>query len=552
MSSEKHTNLGTHKWAGSDGLFRTEFNDNFGKLDEFAGGLTKKTNGFINVAEYAVVGSSDDYTALQAAFDAAQGKVLVLEKGKVYRIPNEKTLTIKSDITVIANGAKFQKLTAGTNYVISITGSNVNIDYLGYVPFGSASETGVKITGSNVTIGTFESTTDFLGCGGDSTSRNALLVDGLASQVRNIRIGKIITKNWDRVIQVRNAKGVFFDNLDIDTFKQAVYLRDVRNSKFPSAHLRGLSVNSNGSPGENGLLIESVDTDYGSRFIKIGEWVVEDTGEHGFRIGGQKIVADVTFDTCTSRKPGRGTVGNGTTEAGIGHGGCGFKVLGPTTSASRHRNIRFINCTAEDGRSDVPSSRVNFAGFNIGKCINVTVENPIVRTNGASVTDRSFVNGIEIIGSEDVTISNPNIGYTTYNGIHFYDADTSTGDFGALLSRVNINGGVILGPVNAGVYIAANNYTFRRIAINGTMLDTGAALYALQAVKTGAGAFSGCSVNAYVNPTTTVTTMDGMDDWLASMTGYFTATPNNAANGSTFRDTVGNFRIRKAGAWVTM
>ena len=34
MSSEKTGNLGLHKWAGSDGLFRTEFNDNFGKIDE--------------------------------------------------------------------------------------------------------------------------------------------------------------------------------------------------------------------------------------------------------------------------------------------------------------------------------------------------------------------------------------------------------------------------------------------------------------------------------------------------------------------------------------
>lgn len=34
MSSEKHPNLGLHKWLGTDGLFRQEFNDNFGKIDE--------------------------------------------------------------------------------------------------------------------------------------------------------------------------------------------------------------------------------------------------------------------------------------------------------------------------------------------------------------------------------------------------------------------------------------------------------------------------------------------------------------------------------------
>jgi hypothetical protein len=34
MSSEKTGNLGLHKWAPTDGVLRTEFNDNFGKIDE--------------------------------------------------------------------------------------------------------------------------------------------------------------------------------------------------------------------------------------------------------------------------------------------------------------------------------------------------------------------------------------------------------------------------------------------------------------------------------------------------------------------------------------
>ncbi|MBT2714749.1 right-handed parallel beta-helix repeat-containing protein [Bacillus sp. ISL-57] len=34
MSSEKHKNLGLHKWAPTDAVIRAEFNDNFGKIDE--------------------------------------------------------------------------------------------------------------------------------------------------------------------------------------------------------------------------------------------------------------------------------------------------------------------------------------------------------------------------------------------------------------------------------------------------------------------------------------------------------------------------------------
>lgn len=39
MSSEKTGNLGLHKWAPTDGVLRTEFNDNFGKIDEKVAGI---------------------------------------------------------------------------------------------------------------------------------------------------------------------------------------------------------------------------------------------------------------------------------------------------------------------------------------------------------------------------------------------------------------------------------------------------------------------------------------------------------------------------------
>jgi hypothetical protein len=511
----------------------------------------------IYAKDYNLIGDgiTDDSIQLQALFDAAQGRILVLEQGKTYGIPNEKTVRIKDNTTIISNGAKFKKTTTGSNYCLLLSGTNITIDYLGYIPFTSASETGVKITGNNVTITKYESISDSPNCGGDSTSRNALFIyNSDINQVKTVRIGRVVTKNWERCVQVRNATDIQIDFLDIDTFKQALYLRDVTKSKFNGAYIRTTSSTAVGNPGENGVLIEAY-SDNASRDLLISDWVVEDTAEHGYRVGGQSIASDITFRNCVSRRPGRGTIGDGGgTELGTGHGGCGFKVLGPTSSTKRHRNIKYFNCIAEDGRTDVSVSKVNFAGFQIGKCINVIIDNPIVRTNGVNTTDRSFVNGIEIIGCEDVNINNPNIGYVLNNGIHFYDADPATagGDFGTLLSRVNINGGFILNPVNAGIYVNASMYTFRRIRISGTMLDTGAALYALQAVKSGAGTHSGCTAEGYVNPSTTVTTIDGLDLWIVNLSGVFTATANNAANGSTFRDSSGSFKVRKAGAWVAL
>jgi hypothetical protein len=68
----------------------------------------------------------------------------------------------------------------------------------------------------------------------------------------------------------------------------------------------------------------------------------------------------------------------------------------------------------------------------------------------------------------------------------------AAGDFGSLFSRININGGIILNPVNAGIYISATKYTFRRIAIINVILETGSALYCFQTAKSGTGAISGC------------------------------------------------------------
>ncbi|MFK9120743.1 hypothetical protein ACJEBK_28495 [Peribacillus frigoritolerans] len=42
MSSEKHSNLGLHKWAPTDGVLRTEFNDNFGVVDEKVAEVTSQ------------------------------------------------------------------------------------------------------------------------------------------------------------------------------------------------------------------------------------------------------------------------------------------------------------------------------------------------------------------------------------------------------------------------------------------------------------------------------------------------------------------------------
>ncbi|PHD74058.1 hypothetical protein COF64_16340 [Bacillus sp. AFS043905] len=127
----------------------------------------------------------------------------------------------------------------------------------------------------------------------------------------------------------------------------------------------------------------------------------------------------------------------------------------------------------------------------------------------------------------------------------------AAGDIGSLFSRININGSIILNPVNAGIYISAIKYTFRRIAIIIVILETGSALYCIQTAKSVTGAISGCYASAYVSPINASSVLGGSSDWLVDFSGNFATVPNDCADGSTFRGN-GIFRIRKAGVCVTM
>ncbi|AXN39867.1 hypothetical protein [Peribacillus butanolivorans] len=125
MSSEKHANLGLHKWAATDGVLRTEFNDNFGKIDEkvtevTAGlgdlalipentvvdavvGLNKKNEGFVSVTQFGVIGDEavDDSDKILEAIAFAKDNKKDLLFPKVTGYKTTKTIVIPSGVGVV-------------------------------------------------------------------------------------------------------------------------------------------------------------------------------------------------------------------------------------------------------------------------------------------------------------------------------------------------------------------------------------------------------------------------------------------------------------------
>lgn len=103
--------------------------------------------------------------------------------------------------------------------------------------------------------------------------------------------------------------------------------------------------------------------------------------------------------------------------------------LGPTgVLGARRQNVHYADCPVEDvnpnslANLDARGGRSNFAGFQLGKIFGGSVVNPVVTRRPAdsgtyAETGNSCFNGIEIIGCQKVTVTNPQIHRPLNSGI---------------------------------------------------------------------------------------------------------------------------------------
>lgn len=508
----------------------------------------------VSVKDFGVVGEGDETTALQNALNASIGKVLLLGEGKTYQYNPTTGLTFPSNITIITNGSKFRETVANTAYAFNIAGNNVIIDKLTVEFVGSANaqfnERGILITGSNVTIDTLELLAANSQTGANSSAYNAVKIGPEASpNAKNVHIGEVRCVNWDRPIVIQNLENWSIGNLIAKTYRRATYIKDCKHGHIGGGDISGLSPTSTGSAGENGILIEAVSANFATENIRIENVTVQDAGEHGFRIGGQKIMKNIWHVNCASKNSG---AGKGTGTEPDDHGGCGFKALGPTlTNGARHQGIHYINCDVEQAVVEAGKG-INFAGFQLGKVYGGSIVSANVRTaipdaDYTGAIGNSCYNGIEIIGSENITISNPNIISPKNSGIFIYDASETGVDWG-VLTNIKVDGGEVVNPGVAAVEAVANHSTFRRVTVNGLLADGGQ--YALKASASGSGTFSGCSASLTCW-NQTVENFNGALAWVIGATGQMVGTGNACRVGSYFSDW-GNqeFKTREKHGWA--
>lgn len=498
----------------------------------------------VSVKDFGAVGDgvTDDTTALNNAFTAAVGKVLLLGPNETYSITS---VTIPAGVTMIANGSVFRKAAASGTAAIIVQGG-FEADLLSLSSPGSSVDNGIRVTGGNVRIGRLVSTSDAvdsnIGIQFQSTDSSAL---------ERIVVNAIEVQNFEAGALIFYVGDSNFNNIRITRYRIGVYLRDVYRTNFDGANMTLTSPSATGSAGQNGLLVESTLSAGSANNLRFSNWTVVNAAEHSYRFGGQLTIQDVWLTNCRSTLSG-----NGGTSA---TGGSGFKVLGATSvTGQRHRDFFFENCIVEDV-STTGTGVGNFCGFLISVADNIHISNCSVlkRTNtyscwhgyslesvtGVFLTNNycedSREHGLRIVAS--VYAINPgwdgiNKDISVVGGYYGIEDSITT----SAVFRLNADGATTPGSVE-------------NMTISGARFSGGSAAVRAETGLTYTNNYFGLS---YINGKALATQPPflGPNDIVYNVIApWSSAFGSTAANSSIYQDITNGFvRIRKAGAWVTL
>lgn len=393
-------------------------------------------------AMFGILGNGTDETVkIQDMFNAAAGGIIICPTGLNFGFSSQ--ITIPASTTIVTNGSIFTRSIASLTHGVVIQG-NVSIDVLVVLtPGGSSGEKSVLISGFNVSIKRLSlvATSE-----GSFTSTNYGLEIESSGQLSNIRIESCRIKNFRSAIFAKNIKGFYIESLEIENYRIGVYMRDVQHSEFGAARIFGKSTTLTGAAGENGLLVESTISSNSTRNLVFNNWIVEDSGEHGFRLGGQLTMSNIALNNCQSVRPGVAyTVGYVSATAWFG--GSGFKALGATTvTGQRHKNIYFNNCSVVDGSINVgtfPSGHGinNFTAFSVYCCDGVYLNSCEVINSGLPAA--SAVQALIIGASTNININNFSCDPTSRSALVINDEPAGNVGWEFGIDGLYINGGNI-------------------------------------------------------------------------------------------------------------
>jgi hypothetical protein len=489
--------------------------------------VADKANQFIHVDDFGAVadGSTDDETAITNAIarGIALGLPVFFDGSKTYAI-DASSWTITANSRLVTNGCTFKCLTTTTGNTVWLNiGDNVVIDELNIsIPTAIRRDRVVLVDGDDSRIGKIK-------VHSVDQQANSEAADA-AVQITGLRpyVGLVDVKNYDRGLIVYSSTYATILRVLCESYVRAVYLYDNLFLEIQSGRVHTASANASGTAGHNGVLMGCNSTD-AQRNVVISNFVVENAGEHAWRVGGPEQQSNLRFSNCSA----------------YSCGGNGFKVLGTDsgTPTSRNKAITIDNFIAEDVGTDSGLSATNRCGIYLAFCDDVQVTSPIVRPRNNA---NSAQYGININACGDVSVTTPTLRVALFDGLLLYAADGDN-------TNIHINGGEGRGCGRHGINVltAATMSTGRCIVDGFSALansnlgfnidNSGTMSENLFRIKTYANTNGMGACNN--NPGTTLQ--------ISGTPGSTAISGISARNGSWIDDNT-TLNIRKAGSWTAL
>lgn len=492
----------------------------------------------INPEDFGAVGDNvtDDYTAILNAIteSAASGRPIEFDGSKTYKV-NQDTITIPAGVVLRTNGAtfSFSKVVTTGIPVFSITGPFTCDKLKVSIPTGVTRPYGILASGNDVTIG-----------GGSIVSvdqQAQLAASGdYAFKCQNgarFNIGRFTITNFDRAEVVSTTTDSYFAGFDVTSYVRGVWVVDNVNLYIGKSLVKTRSPNASQTAGHNSLLMTTSAVTQTN--IVIEDFVGENAGEHGLRVGGgpQKNVL--------LRNPRI-----------FGAQGSGIKVLGTDNAApvagQYHENLVIENPIIEDCGTG-GGAATNMCAILVERSNKVQIISPIIRPR---LNTYCAHYGIRVFGVTDVLITNPMILSAQLEGYQVATADS--GAQSAVSTNVVMLGGIIKNCADDGMFFSATDATnLNQIVVDGTQVVTNGNRGVAIAAGTG-GTFTSCFLRVKLYQNVVDSIICTAAGWLmdcygddAYGTGAGTIASVTATNSSRWSNET-SFYVMKAGTWTAL
>lgn len=492
-----------------------------------------------SLAHWGVTGAGDETAKVQAAFDATDAAHL---SGIGVDVTISSITIPAQNITWVCKDTRFVRSVASATPVVTIAGE-FTFDELTVTTPGATSDAGIRVQGSNVTGGLLRAnpiaSTDGIGIHFQSVG-SSYIDNIIIDQIRSVGFRTNFYLNKVERSEIKNIRG--------GNYVTGFYAVDCRNSRFNNGYFSTVHPLATGGPGNNGMLLES-SVDDGSTNLWFNDWVVQDSGEHAYRIGGQATTSNVWIVNPTAKNTG--AVGAAAT------GGTGIKVLGGTSTADNlHRNINIVNCIVEDCQTNA-TGQGNFCGIDVSNIDGLRVSG-IVRNKVKAYCawDGIFINCVKN-ADIDLRVLNARRHAARFLAESVASYPGMTGYTGDIRLSGSYHSAALAAPAIQFHDATAtdDDGVFANISGNIEIMGGTAAIRA-ESLSAGAGYYSDISLYvSYSDPVSTAgaPAFQGTDDFTLDVTApYYGSFSPNAGNGSRYFDpSTALHRVKYDGVWRT-